>query len=107
MIKNRGIVLSPDLGGKPVVFIHVDNPKLPTILVEKGNEANRVVFSARKMADIKLALDNRLEGTVITNEGETATFRIIGDRVKITKNKVNLFTWKVTDFENTLKVLNE
>ena len=101
-LESSGIIRSPDVKGRDVVFVHrYDSQGLPQGLplgIYDKIDGTKVYFEPEAMEEVCHILRQRIERQKVT--GENAIFELIGDRVI-----VGSWVWKVEDFEETLFLL--
>ena len=106
-MERSGIIRSPDVKGRDVVFVHRDTPQVfpqnfPLGMYDK-TDGTKVYFEPEAMEEVCHILRQRIERQRVTGKsanGKNATFELIGDRVI-----VGSWVWKVEDFEETLFLL--
>ena len=111
-LESSGILRSPDVKGRDVVFVHRYTPQVfpqvfPLGMYDK-TDGTTVYFEPETMEEVCHILRQRIERRKVTGKsaigknaiGKSATFELIGDRVI-----VGSWVWKVEDFEETLFVL--
>lgn len=103
-MEQSGIIRSPDVKGRDVVFVHLYDPQLLPLGIYDKTDGTKVYFEPEAMEEVCHILRQRIERRKVTGKnattGDTAYFELIGDRVI-----VGSLVWKVEDFEETLFLL--
>lgn len=97
-MERSGIIRSPDVKGRDVVFVHLYDPQLFPLGIYNKTDDTKIYFEPEAMEEVCHILCQRIERQKVT--GNNATFELIGDRVI-----VGSWVWKVEDFEETLFLL--
>lgn len=97
-MERSGIIRSPDVKGRDVVFVHLYDPQLFPLGIYNKTDDTKIYFEPEAMEEVCHILRQRIERQKVT--GNNATFELIGDRVI-----VGSLVWKVEDFEETLFLL--
>lgn len=102
-LDRRGIVRSPDLGGREVVFVQVSEAQ-PLVITNKSGGV-RIHFGGDDVKEIVNLVHNRNETTTVSSTDGRFSLSIVGDRVKISDTNSGIFAWGFQDFVNTLVTL--
>lgn len=103
-LERSGIIRSPDVKGRDVVFVHLYDPQLFPLGIYDKTDGTKIYFEPEAMEEVCHILRQRIERQKVTSKnattGDTASFELIGDRVI-----VGSLVWKVEEFEETLFLL--
>lgn len=99
-LHRRGIVMSPDLGGREVVFVQVAESQ-PLVITNRSGGV-RIHFGSDDVKAIVNLVRNRSETATVTSTDGRFSLSVVGDRVKISDTNSGIFAWGFQDFVDTL-----